>query len=144
MDAVRGVTGVSGRLSMAMATSALNASKGGLLPVHDVNFGENDDINNYTEQGQYLIRNIVSSDLKERHDPCTSNGWGSLFVFKNNLYINQVMIDNNQNPAVIYHRSRNWADNRDWTSWNKLGGVIKSLLCAVRQHFSPFPIGGVA
>lgn len=27
---------------------------------------------------------------------------------------------------------------------SKLGGVIKSLLCAVRQHFSPSLIGGVA
>lgn len=144
MDAVRGVTGASGRLSMAMATSALNDSKGGLLPVHDVTFGENDDINNYTEQGQYLIRNVISSNLEKRHNPCTSNGWGSLFVFKNDWYINQVMIDNNPNPAVIYHRSKNWRDNKDWTSWNKLGGVIKTLLCAVQQHFSLSLIGGVA
>lgn len=121
MDAVRGVTGVSGLLSMAMATEALNGAQGGLLPVHDIAFGDTDDIDNYTEQGQYLIRN-QSSDTTNRHDPCTSNGWGSLFVFKNNWYINQVMIDNNMNPAVIYHRSRNWRDGRPWTSWFKLGG----------------------
>ena len=120
---MRSVTGASGRLSMAMATSALNASKGGLLPVHDVEFDENDDINNYSEQGQYLIRNGgSSSSLEKRHDPCAGNGWGSLFVFKNDWYINQVMIDNNKNPAIIYYRSMNWKDNNVWTSWNTLGG----------------------
>lgn len=130
MDAVRGVTGASGLLSMAMATGALNTAKGGLLPVHNVLFDDHDDINNYTVQGQYLIRNI-GSDLAKRHDPCISNGWGSLFVFKNDYYVNQVMIDNNLDPAVIYHRSKNIADNRPWSSWTKLGGVIRSFLADV-------------
>lgn len=130
MDAVRGVTDASGLLSMAMATEELNGAQGGLLPVHDIEFGDDtDDIDNYTEQGQYLIKNH-SSDPINHHDPCTSNDWGSLFVFKNNWYINQVMIDNNVNPAAIYHRSRNWRDGKPWTSWFKLGRVTDSYLVA--------------
>lgn len=130
MNAVRNVTGANELLSMEMATGALNTAKGGLLPVHNVLFDDHDDINNYTEQGQYLIRNI-GSDIAKRHDPCISNGWGSLFVFKNDYYVNQVMIDNNLDPAVIYHRSKNIVDNRPWTSWTKLGGVIRNLLTTI-------------
>lgn len=129
MTIVRKMTGTTDKLSTSDATSLLDSSKVGLLPVHNITFEKDDDLNNFTDPGQYLIRNAAGTDnLANRHDPNTSNGWGTLFVFKNDYYINQVMIDNNLNPAMVYHRSKNYVDNRDWTSWNKLGGVIRKHL----------------
>ena len=132
MTIVRKMTGTTYKLSTSDATSLLDSSKVGLLPVHNILFEKDDDLNNFTYPGQYLIRNAAgTSNLANQHDPNISNGWGTLFVFKNDYYINQIMIDNNFNPARVYHRSKNHADNRDWTSWNKLGGVVKAVLSAL-------------
>lgn len=134
MNAVRSVTGVSELLNMAMATDTLNNAKGGLLPTRTVTIGKDDDLDNFTEQGQFLIKNSTGTDnLDTQHDLCTSNGWGSLFVFENPVYVNQVMIDNNQNPAFIYHRSKNMLDNSPWTAWFKLGGVINPVLSVFKR-----------
>ncbi|PEG89522.1 hypothetical protein CP358_04575 [Lactobacillus sp. UMNPBX7] len=132
MTIVRKMTGTTDKLSTSDATSLLDSSKVGLLPVHNILFEKDDDLNNFTDPGQYLIRNTAgTSNLANQHDPNISNGWGTLFVFKNDYYINQIMIDNNFNPARVYHRSKNYVDNRDWTSWNKLGGVVKAVLSAL-------------
>lgn len=143
MDAVRGVTGASGLLSMAMATDALNDATGGLLPVHNIDFGGGKDMNDFTEQGQYLIKNAYS-DWKSHNDPVAINGWGTLFVLKNDWYIIQIMVDNVDNLLGTYIRSKAYHDGHPWTVWRKLGGVVKSLLSALRRHFSSSLIGGVA
>lgn len=123
------MTGSTDKLSVRDATSLLDSSNVGLLPVHDILFKKDDDLNNFTNPGQYLIRNTTGVDnLASQHDPNISNGWGTLFVFKNDYYINQVMIDNNLNPARVYHRSKNYVDNVAWTSWSRLGGVIRKHL----------------
>ena len=123
MTIVRKMTGTTDKLSTSDATSLLDRSKVGLLPVHNILFKKDDDLNNFTDPGQYLIRNVAgTSNLANQHDPNISNGWGTLFVFKNDYYINQIMIDNNFNPARVYHRSKNHVDYMDWTSWNMLGG----------------------
>lgn len=132
MTIVRKMTGTTDKLSTSDATSLLDSSNIGLLPVHNVLFKKNDDLNNFTNPGQYLIRNTTGTDnLASQHDPNISNGWGTLFVFKNDYYINQVMIDNNLNPARVYHRSKNYVDNAAWTSWSRLGGVVKAVLSAL-------------
>ena len=132
MTIVRKMTGTNGKLSASDATSLLDSSNIGLLPVHTILFKKNDDLNNFTNPGQYLIKNAAGVDnLVNHHDPNTSNGWGTLFVFKNDYYINQVMIDNNLNPARVYHRSKNYVDNLAWTAWSRLGGVIRRILTDV-------------
>lgn len=130
MTIVRKMTGSTDKLSVSDATGLLNnGSSVGLLPTHNILFKKDDDLDNYTNPGQYLIRNSAgTSNLANQHDPSISNGWGTLFVFKNDYYINQIMIDNNLNPARVYHRSKNHVDNKPWSSWNKLGGAIRRSL----------------
>ena len=132
MTIVRKTTGTNYKLSASDATRLLDSSEVGLLPVHNILFKRDDDLNNFTDPGQYLIRNAAgTSNLANQHDPNISNGWGTLFVFKNDYYINQVMIDNNFNPARVYHRSKNYVDNLAWTAWSRLGGVIRRILTDV-------------
>lgn len=132
MTIVRKMTGTTDKLFTSDATSLLDSSDIGLLPVHTILFKKNDDLNNFTNPGQYLIKNAAGTEnLVNQHDPNISNGWGTLFVFKNDYYINQVMIDNNLNPARVYHRSKNYVDNLAWTSWSRLGGVVRAVLSAL-------------
>lgn len=72
--------------------------------------------------GQYLVKADGTIQNGPANDPCTGNGWGTLWVFKNDIYLNQFMSDNNQSKPITYQRSKNIFDNRPWTPWTKLGG----------------------
>lgn len=82
MTIVRKMTGTTDKLSTSDATSLLDSSKVGLLPVHNILFEKDDDLNNFTDPGQYLIRNAAgTSNLANQHDPNISNGWGDIVRF---------------------------------------------------------------
>lgn len=127
MTIVRKMTGSTDKLSVRDATSLLDSSNVGLLPVHNIDFGGGKDMNDFTEQGQYLIKNAYS-DWKSHNDPVAINGWGTLFVLKNDWYIIQIMVDNVDNLLGTYIRSKAYHDGHPWTVWRKLGGVIRRLL----------------
>lgn len=128
MDAVRGVTGVSGLLSMAMATDALNDAQGGLLPSEKVFFTDQSSIDNVVEQGNYMASGASPTTSKNAGIPGQQkNGWGTLVVLKNSYYVMQFWLDTqygagNNVPFFIYYRAKNWKDNTKWSPWNKIGG----------------------
>lgn len=79
MDAVRGVTGVSGLLNMTMATDALNAVVS--FPYHglinDDTKGISDiDFNSLVENGYYHINTVKLQNM-----PSEAQTWGTLYNF---------------------------------------------------------------
>lgn len=132
MDAVRGVTGVSGLLNMAMATDALNQV--GAFTDHGVI--SSGSINDLTQAGMYSIQNNVS-------DCPSGDPWGMLTVFTSKKagyhYIKQ---DFSGSKGTVYTRlgvKVNYVDTT-WKPWLKLGGVINPVLSAFFHSLK----GGIA
>lgn len=128
MDAVRGVTGAGGLLSMAAATDALNEARGGLLCNKFVVIGDKLSADEITDQGNYATGGKDGAASKNAGLPGKQvNGYGTLIVLKNSYYIMQFWLDTqfgsyNEVPFSIWYRAKNWHDNLSWSPWSKLGG----------------------
>ena len=118
VDSVNGKTGVV----------QLTASDVGALGFIDMISNRNDDFNNCTQFGYYLINN--SGTLQ--HAPA-SNGYGVLQVYKN-IYATQVAYYNN---GSIWHRSGTSVDSMCASSWTRVdagaslptsGGTVNGTL----------------
>lgn len=59
MTIVRKMAGTNDKLSASDATSLLDSSKVGLLPVHNILFMKDDDLNNFTFLG--VIRKLLTA-----------------------------------------------------------------------------------
>lgn len=128
MDAVRDVTGVSGLLSMAMATDALKNFNGIKHVNHMIALngfrnngiyeGTGSDISNkpgiVANDDEVIVINLTPSD-----------SYTVQFFFANNL------------AWIRFYL------HEAWTVWNKLGGVINPVLSAFKRVVTPL-MGGVA
>ena len=132
MNAVRQQTGTSDKLSLHEAAALLKDFKG--LRKNDI-FQGIELTSNLTEPGWYHSAgrylwgkpaNVANQDDVEVAVIKDSKNNVAQLFFVNGIVWGRALVSNN------------------WTSWNKLGGVIKTLLCAVQQHFSLSLIGGVA
>lgn len=64
MTIVRKMAGTNDKLSASDATSLLDSSKVGLLPVHNILFMKDDDLNNFTFLG--VIRKLLADVFPSR------------------------------------------------------------------------------
>lgn len=137
MDAVRGVTGVSGLLNMTMATDALNA----VVPfpyhglINDDTKGISDiDFNSLVENGYYHINTVKLQNM-----PSEAQTWGTLYKFApmgvKGCGIRIFVTSNKGIFATSYN-------DRYSNHWFKLG-VINPVLSAFKRVVTPL-IGGVA
>lgn len=117
MNAVRGVSGLSGELSVDEATSALNQVSG--FVDHGVIFAG--DANNLTETGMWSNRGTVSNS------PVLGQ-WGVFAVYapsKGKDFVKQewTSINNTATYVRIYDPGIDSETGKgSWTAWTKLGG----------------------
>lgn len=138
MDAVQKLTGVSGLLSMAMATDALNATLKfpyfGVVNDSTENVG-NIDFDSLVENGYYLINTI-----KLKNMPKGAETWGTLFNFTpmgTAGYGLRVFVTSDKG---IFATSYN---DHYSNHWFKLGGIINPVLSVFKRVVAPL-MGGVA
>lgn len=116
MNAVRGVTGASGLLSMAMATDVLNKFAGFKQIERNITMDDFKDNGSYVSTGEYV-----------------SGKPGQIMNDDQIILIN--MAPNNAYTVQIFLASDNYyirsSVKNQWSSWKRLGGVIKTILTAV-------------
>lgn len=111
MDAVRGVTGANGLLSMSMATSALNQMNG-FVDHGMVSDGDANDL----VQGGFWSTHGALKNLPQQ------GPWGMLTVYapmKGQDYIKQEWTSVNDNATFVRMRE---SESLVWKPWTKLGG----------------------
>lgn len=119
MDAVRGVTGTSGLLSMAMATDALNGTE--RIAVHVQNpITEDIDLNEIDDTS---LSYLVPHGGVSKNAPLPGKWWLVLTAFNRSLNAFQFAVPDD--GSTIFLRVKAFGA---WTHWTKLGGVTKRLL----------------
>lgn len=141
MDAVRGVTGVSGLLNVAMATDVLKEQP----PILDHGIITNGDANSLIANGYYALQPNTENAIK--NVPNEDGRWYTLVTIApaidktDQKFITQICFKDNTNPDIHF---RMYLGNvGEWTAWTKLGGVINPVLSAFKRAVAPL-MGGVA
>lgn len=131
MNAVRGVTGNTAKMSLDKATTALNKAFKNHGYAYDV------DLDNMKESGIYTLH------LSKKFASQPEEGWGIVTVVNpsgttSNDFIKQEWVSDNTGNVFVRICARG-----QWRAWKKLGGIINPVLSAFRRIVTPL-MGGVA
>lgn len=128
MDAVRGVTGAVGLLSMAAATDALKSFNG---------------IKHITQQ--ISLNGFRSNGIYEGIGNKMSNKPGGIADNDEVVIINLTPTDS-YTVQFLFVNALVWLRfylHEAWTAWSKIGGVLNPVLSAIKHMVAPL-MGGVA
>lgn len=147
MNMVRMLTGSKEKLSIADANQLLTNAAIGSLPQKTIFVDDNSTIDDVTDPGFYTLAGKTSTTAVSMKLPIKEqNGWTFLLVIKSPNYVVQIIFDVQYSiwvpsePLGVYIRGKNYKDGSSWTSWNKLGGVVKALLSTLH----PVKVGCLA
>ena len=126
MEAVRGVTGVNGLLSMAMATSALNSLERFEIKTNEEYRGS---LNNIDHSSILFVvgEKEQSASAQSQNVPVDGRWWLVLTITSINGGGRKWQFAASDSDLMLFYRVNSGGDH--WFPWSKLGGeVTKRLL----------------